>query len=51
MLPMRAKITFSEKGTGRRKAINSTLVAYNNTCAEMISESRDPYIHTVMERL
>jgi TPR repeat protein len=47
---MHALITFF-KGTGRREAINSTLVAYNNTCAEMRSEARDTYIHTVMERL
>jgi TPR repeat protein len=48
---MHAMITFSKKGTGSRKAINSTLVAYNNTCAEMRSEARDTYIHTVMESL
>jgi TPR repeat protein len=48
---MHALITFTEKGTGRREPINSTLVAYNNTCAQMRSEARDTYIHTVMERL
>ena len=48
---MHALITFFKKGTGSRKAIKSTLVAYNNTCAEMRSEARDTYIHTVMERL
>ena len=48
---MHAMITFSKKGTGSRKAIKSTLVAYNNTCAEMRSEARDTYIRTVMESL
>jgi hypothetical protein len=30
-----------------RDAINSTLTAYNNSCAEMRSEARDAYIRTL----
>jgi TPR repeat protein len=34
-----------EQGLVSRKSINSTLAAYNNSCAEMRSEARDAAIH------
>jgi TPR repeat protein len=33
-----------EKGLVTRESIDSTLLAYNNSCAEMRSEARDAYI-------
>ena len=33
-----------EEGIGSRDVIDSTLTAYNNSCAEMSSEARDTYI-------
>jgi TPR repeat protein len=38
-----------EKGLVSRESIDSTLVAYNNSCAEMRSEDRDAYIRTIIE--
>jgi hypothetical protein len=35
-----------EKGLVSRESIDSTLSAYNNSCAEMRSEARDVYIQT-----
>jgi TPR repeat protein len=35
-----------EKGLVSRESIDSTLSAYNNSCAEMRSEARDAYIQT-----
>jgi len=35
---------FFEKGYVSRESIDSTLIAYNNSCTEMRSESRDAYI-------
>jgi hypothetical protein len=35
---------FVEEGIGSRDVIDSTLTAYNNSCAEMRSEARDAYI-------
>jgi TPR repeat protein len=43
----RLKICF-EKGLFSRETINSTLAAYNNSCAEMRSEARDACIQIVM---
>jgi TPR repeat protein len=43
------KICF-EKGLVSRESIDSTLVAYNDSCAEMRSKNRDAYIRTIMER-
>jgi TPR repeat protein len=37
-----------EQGYVSRESINSTLEAYNNSCAEMRSEARDAYIRVVM---
>jgi TPR repeat protein len=37
-----------EGGNVSRESINSTLEAYNNSCAEMRSEARDAYIRVVM---
>jgi TPR repeat protein len=34
-----------EKGYVSRESIDSTLAAYNNSCAEMRSEARDAAIH------
>jgi TPR repeat protein len=36
--------TFFEKGYVSRESINSTLAAYNNSCAKMRSEARDAFI-------
>ena len=36
-----------EKGIVSRDAINSTLTAYNNSCAEVRSEARDSYIRII----
>jgi hypothetical protein len=33
-----------EKGNVSQESIDSTLAAYNNSCAEMRSEARDAYI-------
>jgi TPR repeat protein len=33
-----------EEGTVSRESIDSTLIAYNNSCAEMRSEARDAYM-------
>jgi hypothetical protein len=33
-----------KKGYVSRESIDSTLIAYNNSCAEMRSEARDAYI-------
>ena len=39
---------FFERGVVSRESIDSTLTAYNNSCAEMRSEARDAYIHIIM---
>ena len=36
-----------EKGRVSRELINSTLTAYNTSCAEMRSNARDAYIRTI----
>ena len=38
-----------ENGHVSREAIDSTLAAYNNSCAEMRSEARDAYIRSISE--
>jgi hypothetical protein len=38
-----------ENGHVSREAINSTLAAYNNSCAEVRSEARDAYIRSTTE--
>jgi TPR repeat protein len=38
-----------EKGLVSRESIDSTLVAYNTSCAELRSEARDAYIRTIIE--
>jgi TPR repeat protein len=38
-----------EKGDVGEELIDSTLAAYNNSCAEMRSEARDAYIHSITE--
>jgi TPR repeat protein len=43
-LSMHALITFFEEGVVSRESINSTLAAYNNSCAEIRSEARDACI-------
>jgi TPR repeat protein len=40
-----------EKGCDSRELIDSTLTAYNNSCAEMRSEARDTTIQIEMDRL
>jgi tetratricopeptide (TPR) repeat protein len=39
-----------EKGYVSRELINTSLIAYNNSCAEMRSEARDAYIRLHIER-
>jgi TPR repeat protein len=41
---MRDLITLFELGHVSKKSIDSTLIAYNNSCAEMRSEARDAYM-------
>ena len=38
-----------EEGSVSRESIDSTLVAYNNSCAEVRSEARDAYLRTFLE--
>jgi tetratricopeptide (TPR) repeat protein len=38
-----------EGGVVSRESINSTLKAYNNSCAEVRSEARDAYLRTILE--
>jgi TPR repeat protein len=40
-----------EKGVIRRESIDSTLTAYNNSCAEMRSEARDEFIRAKAKRI
>ena len=42
--------TLFEDGAVRRESIDSTLKAYNISCAEMRSEARDAYIRVKIER-
>ena len=44
-LSMQALLTCFEEGDVRRESIDSTLEAYNNSCAEMRSEARDDEIN------
>ena len=41
--------TFFEQGAISRESIDSTLIAYNNSCIEMRSEARDVYIRVATE--
>jgi hypothetical protein len=43
--------TLFEQGYVSRESIDSTLTAYNNSCAEMRSEARDTTIQIEMDRL
>jgi TPR repeat protein len=40
-----------EQGCVSRESIDSTLTAYNSSCAEMRSEARDDYIHAITKRI
>jgi len=40
-----------ERGLVSRDTIDSTLEAYNDSCAEMRSKDRDAYIRTIIERI
>ena len=42
---------YFEIGDVSRESIDSTLAAYNNSCAEMRSEARDAYIRFEMGRI
>jgi tetratricopeptide (TPR) repeat protein len=48
---MHALMTLFEEGAISRESIDSTLTAYNNSCAEMRSEARDAYIQNKAEAL
>jgi hypothetical protein len=41
---MHELITFFKQGHVSRESIDSTLIAYNNSCVEMRSEARDAFI-------
>jgi hypothetical protein len=41
--------TLFEQGAVSRESIDSTLKAYNNSCAEMRSKARDAYIRVIIE--
>ena len=43
--------TFFEQGAISRESIDSTLSAYNNSCAEMRSEARDAYMGRFIDRI
>jgi TPR repeat protein len=45
---MHELITLFKQGHVSRESMDSTLVAYNNSCAEMRSEARDAYIRVIM---
>jgi hypothetical protein len=47
---MAAFITFFEKGLVSRDAIDSTLIAYSNSCAEIRSDGRDAAIRAIINR-
>jgi hypothetical protein len=40
-----------EKGAVSRESIDSTLVAYNDSCAEVRSEARDAYMRRFIDCL
>jgi TPR repeat protein len=44
------RVTF-EKGFVSRESIDSTLIAYNNSCVEMRSKARDAYIQFEIDRI
>ena len=46
---MHQLITSFKKGHVSRETMDSTLVAYNNSCAEVRSEARDAYLRTFLE--
>ena len=46
---MHTLIKAFERGITSRESINSTLIAYNNSCAEMRSKARDAYIRVIIE--
>ena len=46
---MKNLLIASNQGVFSRESIDSTLTAYNNSCAEMRSEARDAYIQTELE--
>jgi len=43
--------TLFDQGAVSRESIDSTLAAYNNSCAEMRSDARDAYIQFEMGRV
>jgi TPR repeat protein len=46
---MHKLLTCFEQGLMPQEAIDSTLAAYNKSCAEMRSEARDAYTHVIAE--
>ena len=50
-LAMQSLISSFEQGTVSRESIDSTLIAYNNSCAEMRSEARDACIQFEIDRI
>jgi hypothetical protein len=49
-LAMHSFLVSFNQGMVSRDAIDSTLIAYNNCCAEMRSEARDAYIRLLIDR-
>jgi hypothetical protein len=43
------RLSFEVEGIVSRESINSILTAYNNSCAEMRSKSRETYIQFITE--
>ena len=39
------------EGGVSRDVVDSTLIAYNNSCAEMRSEARDSFIRSTIDRI
>lgn len=46
---MATLITLFERGIVSRESIDSTLIAYNNSCVEMRNKARDAYIRAITE--
>jgi TPR repeat protein len=50
-IAMHALRQLFEKGLVSRESIDSTLDAYNTSCAELRSEARDAYTRTIIEAI
>jgi TPR repeat protein len=48
---MQSLLICFKQGVISRESINSTLIAYNSSCAEMRSEARDAYMRRLIDRI